>query len=431
MFPEREIRDILEYVWNNPYSDFYARRFRECGMRSPEDIKTLEDFQALPFISRDYLASDPWSLLHENIKKIYQIRATTGTTGKGYAFIFYKELLRKIPILSEEAGVSMLLLLCVVENIPFYHNQLREARKPFVLGDIYNLPKTALKAAFARIDGIETSPTIALNFAEHLKKHYDLGRIKAVGITGEILSQNLKARLQEEYPNATLFNSYGLIETSFLGWQCKRLSMNHTNIFHIHPDIIFYEVIDPQTRKPVKFGEAGELVVTNLKRMATPLIRYRTGDLARFLKNECPCGAEGDLIEVMGRSEYDFIRLGQGIDIDWTRVDNALFVLKDVIKDVQIRVRDKIRDSRLVPIISVYIVPADGTSNSEKEIGDLFMNTMMCTTTYSMKKISPEISLKKAAEMGLVELEVRFVGSIEKIGHKSRLLLDERSKHSP
>jgi phenylacetate-coenzyme A ligase PaaK-like adenylate-forming protein len=323
----------------------------------------------------------------------------------------------------------MLLLLCVIENIPFYHNQIREARKPFVLGDIYNLPKTAVKAAFAGIDGIETSPTIALNFAEHLKKHYDMGRIKSVGITGEILSANLKARLQEEYPNATFFNAYGLIETGFLGWQCKRLSISHVSIFHTHPGAIFYEIIDPQTRKAVKFGEAGELVVTDIKRMATPLIRYRTGDLARFLKNECPCGAEGDLIEIMGRAEYDFVRLGQGIELDWRRVDDTLFALRDLIKDVQIRVRDEIKNGRLVLVISVYLVPANHITRSEKEIWDSFMDKMICETRRFSSWNIFTISLKKAAEMGLAEIEVKFVDSIEKIGHKSRLLVDERAKH--
>jgi phenylacetate-coenzyme A ligase PaaK-like adenylate-forming protein len=59
MFPESQIRDILEYVWKNPYSDFYVRRFRECGISSPDEIRTPEDFQVLPLITRDILHQSP------------------------------------------------------------------------------------------------------------------------------------------------------------------------------------------------------------------------------------------------------------------------------------------------------------------------------------------------------------------------------------
>jgi phenylacetate-CoA ligase len=38
------------------------------------------------------------------------------------------------------------------------------------------------------------------------------------------------------------------------------------------------EIIDPQTEQPVPHGTEGELVITNLGRAGSPLIRYRTGD---------------------------------------------------------------------------------------------------------------------------------------------------------
>jgi phenylacetate-CoA ligase len=38
------------------------------------------------------------------------------------------------------------------------------------------------------------------------------------------------------------------------------------------------EIIDPRTGHPVDYGAEGELVVTNLSRTGSPLIRYRTGD---------------------------------------------------------------------------------------------------------------------------------------------------------
>ena len=39
------------------------------------------------------------------------------------------------------------------------------------------------------------------------------------------------------------------------------------------------EIVDPATDRPVPPGQIGELVLTTLGRLGSPLIRYRTGDL--------------------------------------------------------------------------------------------------------------------------------------------------------
>ena len=48
---------------------------------------------------------------------------------------------------------------------------------------------------------------------------------------------------------------------------------------HLFDELIFAEVIDPETLQPVADGERGELVLTHLQKEAQPLVRYRTGDL--------------------------------------------------------------------------------------------------------------------------------------------------------
>ena len=51
------------------------------------------------------------------------------------------------------------------------------------------------------------------------------------------------------------------------------------------------EVIDPQTGQTVPDGQAGELVITNLGRWGSPLLRYRTNDRVRLTRNgQCACG---------------------------------------------------------------------------------------------------------------------------------------------
>ena len=56
------------------------------------------------------------------------------------------------------------------------------------------------------------------------------------------------------------------------------------------------EIIDPITNKRRAASQAGELVLTSLRREAMPLIRYKTGDIAILNK-------EGNLIRILGRKD--------------------------------------------------------------------------------------------------------------------------------
>ena len=52
-------------------------------------------------------------------------------------------------------------------------------------------------------------------------------------------------------------------------------------VLHVMEGAYIAEIIDPATGQHVPSGEAGELVLTTLGRLGSPLIRYRTGDLVR------------------------------------------------------------------------------------------------------------------------------------------------------
>jgi len=72
------------------------------------------------------------------------------------------------------------------------------------------------------------------------------------------------------------------------------------------------EVIEPGGRKPVNEGEIGELVLTNLGRVGSPIIRYRTGDMVRprrgpngeLLLDGGVLGRTDDMIHVRGNNLY-------------------------------------------------------------------------------------------------------------------------------
>jgi phenylacetate-CoA ligase len=59
---------------------------------------------------------------------------------------------------------------------------------------------------------------------------------------------------------------------------------------HLNEAEFITEILDSESGAPVKDGEIGELIVTNLGRAGWPVIRYRTGDLVRAGGRTCSCG---------------------------------------------------------------------------------------------------------------------------------------------
>jgi phenylacetate-CoA ligase len=76
---------------------------------------------------------------------------------------------------------------------------------------------------------------------------------------------------------------------------------------HVNETEFIAEVIDPATGES---ADEGELVLSNLGRLGSPLLRYRTGDRVRAARTPCECGRT-------------FLRLEGGI---LGRVDDMLIV---------------------------------------------------------------------------------------------------------
>ena len=86
---------------------------------------------------------------------------------------------------------------------------------------------------------------------------------------------------------ARVFDHSGMTEMGATSVECV---VNPGGIHFIETEFIA-EVVDSKTFEPVTRGVEGELVLTNLGRWGSPLIRYRTGDVVRLDPRPCPCGS--------------------------------------------------------------------------------------------------------------------------------------------
>jgi phenylacetate-CoA ligase len=85
---------------------------------------------------------------------------------------------------------------------------------------------------------------------------------------------------------------------------------------HIIEDHYIEEVVDPETDRPVPYGEMGERVVTSFGRGFVPVLRYRTRDfVVRRPGSSCPCGRTFDLYEGGIRGRVDDMKLVRGTNV--------------------------------------------------------------------------------------------------------------------
>ena len=85
---------------------------------------------------------------------------------------------------------------------------------------------------------------------------------------------------------ARVIDHHGLTEVGPISFEC----LEAPRFLHVNEREFIAEVVDPDTGAPVPDGARGELVITNLGRIASPVIRYRTRDLVVRTRERCACG---------------------------------------------------------------------------------------------------------------------------------------------
>ncbi|MBI5209842.1 MAG: hypothetical protein HY927_07720 [Elusimicrobia bacterium] len=111
----------------------------------------------------------------------------------------------------------------------------------------------------------------------------------------------LKASLKVE----RIASVIGANDGGQIAYQCP---MMRGAAHHAVDEFNFLEVVDGKDR-PVPEGQAGQIVITSLLKLAFPLIRYALGDSARIVPRPCPCGGTARVIEYLGRCD-DVLAVG-------------------------------------------------------------------------------------------------------------------------
>ncbi len=163
------------------------------------------------------------------------------------------------------------------------------------------------------------TPTYALRLAEVAAQEWQGRRplaessVRVIIVAGEP-GGNIpatRARIEAGW-GARVIDHHGLTEVGPVSFECWEAR----GFLHLNECEYICEVVNPLTLEPVSDGQPGELVITNLGRAASPVIRYRTGDIVVPRSDACACGrtlmrVEGgiiartdDMINIRGVNVY-------------------------------------------------------------------------------------------------------------------------------
>ena len=206
------------------------------------------------------------------------------------------------------------------------------------------------------------TPTYALRLAEVASEEkMDLATspVRAVVVAGEPGGSIAATRDRIEAAwGARVFDHSGMTEVGPMAIECPANPCG----LHVLEDDYVAEVIDPATTQPVPAGQVGELVVTNLGRLGSPLIRYRTGDLVRVDPRPCPCGSQYLRLDggILGRAD-DMIHL-RGNNVYPGALEALLRRFPEVAE-----FRVEVDQSAALTALRVEVEPVNGDS---RDLGD-------------------------------------------------------------
>lgn len=308
---EKKLMQMIGLAYENvPY---YHNLFKGLGIR-PGDIRTVEDLEKLPILTKDIIKNNWEDFKPANLSSMkYYNRATGGSTGTPMQYRLSKHdrflggalLYRGWGYGGYGLGDKMVFLagssldIGTKSNLATkVHEIVRYLKKlsSFDMGEIemrhYAEVLNTFHPKFIR--GYASSIYF---FAQWLDEN-DISVLSpdAVFTTAEKLFPHMRKTIGDVF-SCDVFDTYGLNDGGISAYECSE----HSGL-HIDTERSIMEVVDPEGLQ-VHSGQ-GNILATSLNNYAMPFIRYNTGDEGDLLDDGCSCGRGYPVLkEILGRQQ--------------------------------------------------------------------------------------------------------------------------------
>src|SRR6266446_5447239 len=325
----RRLKAQLEYAYAKVP---HVRAKFDAARVTPDTLKSLADIRRFPFTTKtDMRDTYPFGLFAVPRQQVVRLHASSGTTGKATVVGY------------TQADVDLwtdLMARCMAcagaRPGDIVHNAYGYGLFTGGLGAHYGAERLGCTVVPMSGGGTErqvmlmcdfgaailcATPSYALNIAEVAAGMGIAGLPLRYGAFGaepwsEPMRRDLEARL-----GIKAVDIYGLSE--ILGPGVAAECHVAQSGLHGWEDHFLFEIVDPETLKPLPMGEAGELVITTLTKEALPMVRYRTRDMTRLSDEPCACGrTHVRIMRVTGRN--DDMLIIRGVNVYPSQVEAVL-----------------------------------------------------------------------------------------------------------
>jgi phenylacetate-CoA ligase len=330
----------------------WRSHFAQAGMK-PEDLASADGLAHAPMMEKSLLRDHyPFPFLTVPMEQVERFVATSGTTGLPVVFgMTHSDLNTLLPFqmkrLLTAAGVQK-----GTRAYQGYGYGLWIGGLALDLGfaamQCTNFPlgpgRSDLAARWLRDHRYEVasmSPLWLMTLVQNARQQGINPKtdweLKVGILGGQSVSAEFRAQLEAEMPDG--FMSHNIYGTTEAGGPVLAISTPYTHaadeLHLLNEDTIITEILDPQTFKPVSEGEVGEIVITTIRKEASPVVRWRTRDLVRLSKTpyDCPSGRRGmrKIGRIIGRSD-DMIKF-KGVIVFPSQIEDVIAGIRGVVKE--------------------------------------------------------------------------------------------------
>ncbi|MBR5932489.1 MAG: phenylacetate--CoA ligase [Treponema sp.] len=336
--PRDKIRELqskrlveqFKYVYDNV--EYYRNRCKEAGV-TPDDIKSIDDLDKIPFTCKDDLrATYPYGLFAVPRKEVVRIHASSGTTGKQIVVGYTKG---DLDIWDDCAARQLVAVGAdeddIVQDAYGYglftggfgiHGGATKLGCQVIPISSGNTQRQITFMQDLKSTVLCCTPSYAAYLGETLK---DMGltpkdiHLKAGIFGAEPWTEEMRRDIEKSL-GLKAYDIYGLTEVLGPGvaFECSEQAGMHVNEDHF-----IIETINPETGKRVPDGEKGELVFTSLTKKAFPLLRFRTKDIGVLNVEKCKCGRTFiRMSKPMGRT--DDMLIIRGVNVFPSQIEEVL-----------------------------------------------------------------------------------------------------------
>ena len=333
------LEELLTAIYGR--SRFYTRKFDEAGIRV-SGLRLPGDLAALPLTTKAELVADqeaypPWgTVLTEPIDRYTRYNQTSSTTGRplrrpdtNESWQWMLECWKAVYRAARVGPADRILFAFSFGPFLGFWTAFDAA---WQIG-AHAVPAGGMSSQqrLALVEAIEPTvvcctPTYALRLAEVAAERkggrpLSDGSVRVVIVAGEPGGSipATRRRIEQEW-GARVIDQHGLTEVGPASFEC----WEGPGALHVNEREFIVEVLDASTHTSVPDGEPGELVLTNLGRTASPVIRYCTGDVVVRRSDPCPCGRTFARLEggIVARTD-DMVNI-RGVNVYPTTIESVV-----------------------------------------------------------------------------------------------------------